>query len=88
MPELASWARADGGGGGAPAFAAALAPAADGCAGRLCNYYKAVREVPVLQNATIQNATHGIVAMLGGLQLRNFSGSGFSVSQFFFLSLV
>ena len=33
VPELASWARADGGGGGAPAFAAALPPAADGCAG-------------------------------------------------------
>ena len=33
MPELTSWARAGGGGGVAPAFAAALPPAADGCSG-------------------------------------------------------
>jgi len=50
VPELASWARADGGGGGAPAFAAALPPA--WLCGLVCN--RLLRAVVVLQKSFVQ----------------------------------
>ena len=87
MPELVFWAPADSGGGGAPAFAAALPPAADGCAGRLCNYYKAVRDAPVL-SLRYKTQRMALLRCLAVSNFETFQARGFSVSQFFFFSSV